>query len=952
MYRSTEPVPPRRNRFGIRRKLAAAFLMVAAMAMASAAVAWLAFREVESGLAWLTTDVVPTLVSAQAMAIEADRVVAMTASLATVASDEERRHLTRSLQGAAGNLTARLAELRAAGVAPPAVGRLGGQVSAFAANLARQDTLVGQRLAQSRVLEDAETRLAEDHRGFLDAVSPRIDDAYRFLYRSSRRLIDGLSSTVSVFADLHEPDQMRRHAEMTLQETRLAVGSLLNNGVREMRSLLELAATSNLAVSLLHQTADAKSAESLRDLRERFTRSTAVMGMIRLNLASTPANRTLLERARLLWDAGLGRSNLFDQRAAILVTVAQCADLTEKTRRLSAELHGAVTALVEQARTAANRAALEARSRLTMAQLVQIAAGLAAIVVALLSAWLYVGRKLVARLLALERCMEAQAAGIDAPVPPDGDDEITDMAAALRSLVFERERRERALRASEQRLTQALKATRSGVFDHDIAHKRFWWSPEYYAVLGYRPEDLPAGREFWRSTVHPDDRERVVSEFREVVAGGLAEGTIAYRARHRDGYWLWVEDQGAVIRDDGGAVVRCVGVTSDITERKEAESRLRDAKEAAEQANAAKTRFVATASHDLRQPLQAVTLFNSALADLTSDPQQLYLVEKTQKSLEIVNELLNGILDISRLDAGIVVPQSKCFAIQTLFDRLTFEFRPQARAAGLAFRFVECRALVLSDPQLVERILRNLVSNALRYTSRGGILLGCRPRGGELVVQVCDSGIGIPADQSAAIFEEFYQIGDQGHDGGRGLGLGLAICRRLAELLGCRLSFRSRLGRGTTFEIALPCHRGPLPEGAVAEPALAGHATGRIAVIEDDPSVREALAFFLDRNGFEVTAAADVDTALAQLRAHGVAPDLILADYRLAKGDTGIDAIERLRTAFCAPIPGILLTGDTSPQRLKEVLASGFRLLHKPIRPNELILAIAERLGGAGPATP
>lgn len=384
---------------------------------------------------------------------------------------------------------------------------------------------------------------------------------------------------------------------------------------------------------------------------------------------------------------------------------------------------------------------------------------------------------------------------------------------------------------------------------------------------------------------------------------------------------------------------------ADITTVLASEGVLAEAREAAERASAAKTKFLAAASHDLRQPLQAATMFVNVLANrLRQDPAQQELVAKIEHSLEALGDLLNALLDISKLEAGLVNVRPAEFPVNALLARMVEAHAEMAEAKGLSLRSVRSSAVLDTDPVLLERLLRHLVGNAIRYTERGGILIGCRRRGDQVAIQVWDSGIGIPGNQLKAIFKEFHQLGNEARDRRKGLGLGLAICDRLARLLDHSLTVRSVPGRGSMFEVLVPrAAEAEAAEEAAARTASA-HTDGGslIVVIDDDPDILLAMRLALEDAGHAVVAAAAADEALAGLA--GRQPDAIVADYRLQHGRTGSEAIRLINQHSARAVPGILVTGDTSPERLREARASGFQLLHKPIRPEALRFALAPHL--------
>jgi PAS domain S-box-containing protein len=403
-------------------------------------------------------------------------------------------------------------------------------------------------------------------------------------------------------------------------------------------------------------------------------------------------------------------------------------------------------------------------------------------------------------------------------------------------------------------------------------------------------------------------------------------------------------------RDSVGSILGYVGLVLDITKRAEAEEATRAALDKAETASASKSRFLAAASHDLRQPMQALNIYVGLLARQTREDKKAHdLVGRLEQSVNALGDLLDSLLDISKLDAGIITPKAAPFALKTVLDRMEAELRPTLEAKGLRFVVMPSSLMAVSDETLVERILRNLLTNAGRYTEKGGVVLGVRPRVGRVVLQVWDTGIGIPKDRQDLIFEEFYQVGNQARDRKQGLGLGLAIVRRLSMLLDHPITVRSQEGKGTLFEVSLP--RATPSEVERVNPAwtamgLAPIREGTTAVlIDDDTAVLDSLALLLEDWGFEVVAAQDILEAFEALRGTLDPPSVIVADYRLKGGGTGVAAVKSLQQAFGLPIPGVIVTGDTSPERLREVTGSGFKLLHKPVRIHELRAAVGAVMG-------
>jgi two-component system CheB/CheR fusion protein len=399
---------------------------------------------------------------------------------------------------------------------------------------------------------------------------------------------------------------------------------------------------------------------------------------------------------------------------------------------------------------------------------------------------------------------------------------------------------------------------------------------------------------------------------------------------------------------------------ADITARTRAADAMNAAKRQAEQANIAKSRFLAAASHDLRQPLQTLSLVRGLLARKLKEnkiEEALALVGRLDEMSDAMTGMLNTLLDINQIEAGTVHAEMVGFPINDLLDRLMHEFTYQAQAQNVALRAVPCGLSVQSDPRLLEQMLRNLLSNALKYTKRGKVLLGCRRHGGVLSIEVWDTGIGIPAEELQAIFEEYHQIDNDARERSRGLGLGLPIVQRLGNLLGHRVRVESWPGKGSMFaiEVALP-PRGTVPTreygGRDKDEAAASdnRRIGSILIIDDDPVVCDLLEIVLKDEGHRVATASDGIVAMELLARGTVRPDLILADYNLPNGMNGLDLSMKLREQLHREVPVIILTGDISTGTLRDIARRNLVQLNKPVRPGELTDVI-QRLLGKPPAS-
>jgi signal transduction histidine kinase/CheY-like chemotaxis protein len=364
----------------------------------------------------------------------------------------------------------------------------------------------------------------------------------------------------------------------------------------------------------------------------------------------------------------------------------------------------------------------------------------------------------------------------------------------------------------------------------------------------------------------------------------------------------------------------------------------------AEEANIAKSRFLAAAGHDLRQPLHALGFFVDALQEHSLPSDSRSVVSNIRRSVDAMEDLFNSLLDVSRLDAGIVRPRIATIPLAPLMERLRSEHESVARQKDLKLSVMRNSLFVRSDPVLLERIMRNLVANAVRYTDRGRVILGARRSGGSVRIEVWDSGRGIPKDKHREIFQEFRQLDNPERDRRKGLGLGLAIVERLVKLLDHTLELRSQLGKGSVFTVTVSRGR--------REEFVPGEADGQIVVdrdvanslilvIDDEPDVRDSMVALLAKWRCEVVVAGSCAQMLEKLISVQRMPDLIVSDYRLGAQESGIEVIARLREEFNSQVPALLITGDTGIEQLREAEESGLHVLHKPLNPSRLRALIA-----------
>lgn len=368
-----------------------------------------------------------------------------------------------------------------------------------------------------------------------------------------------------------------------------------------------------------------------------------------------------------------------------------------------------------------------------------------------------------------------------------------------------------------------------------------------------------------------------------------------------------------------------------------------------EAANLAKSRFLAVASHDLRQPLHALGLFVAQLSGrIRADERQL-IIGRIKAALSAMNALFNALLDVSKLDAGVMAPKWSEFSIEQLMKHIETTFTESAHEKGLSLCIVPCRLWVRSDYILTSRIVSNLVANAIRYTSSGRVLIGCRRYRGEVRIEVWDTGRGIPKDQLENVFTEFFRLGENDRDQQSGLGLGLAIVDRLSRLLKHPVAVSSNLGKGSCFSVTVPVVAAPAEtmNAAASLPILRSATTGKlVVVIDNDPLVLEGMRGLIKNWGCSVVTGDSEEAALAALTSHRKPPDVIISDYHLSDGRTGIEAIAQLRRALSAPIPALLMTADTNSEPKREAKDRGFVMLHKPINPMALRATLAQILKG------
>ena len=380
-------------------------------------------------------------------------------------------------------------------------------------------------------------------------------------------------------------------------------------------------------------------------------------------------------------------------------------------------------------------------------------------------------------------------------------------------------------------------------------------------------------------------------------------------------------------------------LTRELESRREIELALKQAKQQADEANAGKTRFLAAASHDLRQPLNSAVLFLESMDDDGVQPDDLALLQRARVALSSLNNLLGTLLDVARLDSGGMLPQIADFPVAALLDRIGPEFVGVARSAGIDLRFMPCRTWVRTDVHLLETVLRNFVSNAIRYTPTGRVLVGCRRRREGLLIGVYDSGVGIESRHLQAIFEPYYQVPQERRRGNGGIGLGLSIVSRISNLLGLERHVRSVPGKGSLFGVIVPYGQAQGPAGAPSTRARGAHAYEQeararplnIAVIDDSSEHLTAIKLILEKWGHRVVTAGAAVEAVLQFIAADLEPDLIVSDYHLGVHAKGDDAIREVQREFDRKSEALVMTSDPDPALRKRLEARGYTVLAKPL---------------------
>lgn len=504
----------------------------------------------------------------------------------------------------------------------------------------------------------------------------------------------------------------------------------------------------------------------------------------------------------------------------------------------------------------------------------------------------------------------------------------------------ERVERQRQLQESEARY-QDLFENATDLIQSVLPDGRFSFvNPAWKNLLGYTDKEIES-LSMW-DVIHPDNRAHCEIEFGRVMAG---ETLVDVKAEFlkKSGDKVYVEG-GASCRFEDGKPVVTRAIFHDVTQRRRHEADLTEAKDRAEVATAAKSRFLAAASHDLRQPLQSIGLYLSVLGRIVDQPKAQEVAEKMQDSVGAMAELLDTLLDISSLDSGSITAEIVDFPIESLFAQITASNEPQANEKGLSFSCAGDASQLRTDPALLARVIENFVTNAIRYTDSGSIEVRCTEVGSNARIEVRDTGAGIPADALDTIFEEYRQLDNPTRDRSKGLGLGLSIVSHIVRLLDLELDVSSVVGGGSVFSVLVPLGSSEATQQslnvAIAARTSVDHPPV-VIFVDDDPAIVDATAMLMESSGVEVYSALSGDEALAHLNA-GVTPDMIVSDFRLP-GYSGVEVIKRMRAATSEDLPAILMTGDTSALEIEAAQLANCSVLHKPVD-TDILMGLIEGL--------
>ncbi len=531
--------------------------------------------------------------------------------------------------------------------------------------------------------------------------------------------------------------------------------------------------------------------------------------------------------------------------------------------------------------------------------------------------------------------------------------------AIFSDLVTRRKRAEMALGKSEEHLRKIYENAMTGITISNMAGYFQHCNAAFCGLLGYSLDELRQLK--FTDVIHPDDVETNLAEVARLHTENLPYVDITNRYLKKNGDPIWVRKIITLLDDETGQPNQYLSIINDNSKLKEAEEillssrhnlenlvyartqELEVAKQHAEDASDFKTRFLTAASHDLRQPLQSAGLYLSVLSQVNDSPQQQVICEAMTQSLDVMSNLLDALLDISRFESGSVVPIKKDFSLDRLLSRIVLDNFPQADAKGLKLIYPNKHYTVHSDPTLLERIIENFIANAIRYTKKGQVTVACDCTDGFVSIAVSDTGVGIPQNELDKIFGEYYQLGNPGRDRRKGLGLGLAIAKHISHILEHPISVQSMLGYGSVFTIKVPL--GDDNKRAKGAPYLVASEAGHrvkpeVMFVEDDPMIIKAMTVLFETVGIQAYTADTGEAAIAKVKA-GARPDVIVSDYRLP-GCNGIEVIKQIRAIVQDTIPAIIISGDTSLRQIENEDLPKCNVFRKPVNAKKLVATIFE----------
>lgn len=459
-------------------------------------------------------------------------------------------------------------------------------------------------------------------------------------------------------------------------------------------------------------------------------------------------------------------------------------------------------------------------------------------------------------------------------------------------------------------------------------------NPYFEELTGYSSAEV-AGED-WFDTFIPENERNTIREFFYAVREeGLNDG-YTNPILTKTGDLRLIEWHSKTLHRPDGRFVGMLCTGFDVSERTATALALQEAKELAESATMAKTRFLAAASHDLRQPLQSLRFYLAALSRGQNESTRDELTRKMSQSLDIMGELLNSLLDISKLDSGSITPEKHDFHLQDLLDRVVADNVQQAEEKGLQLVCARVDSVVHSDPALLERVIENLVTNAIRYTDRGRVAIECEHSADTIGISVSDTGVGISEDEIDNVFQEYYQLDNPIRDRRKGLGLGLSIVKHIGALLDHPLAVSSIPGKGSIFSVEVPLgEQVAQTSSEQAEGPLSSDRDRVVLLVDDDPAVLDSTAMLLTLEGIQAHTALNGEEALAHI-ASGLRPDIVVSDYRLPNYN-GVEVVRRVREATVDDLPVVLMTGDTSAKEIEDAALTNCAVLNKPVDADQLI---------------